>query len=118
MRRQSTICADLASRCLALRYVVRHGHFEKLTKQVSKGECMHYTGWDAAVEDADSYVYVGIVQRYRKLPAGRDKGKVLWTVKYEMEDEGSNSEELDMRELADALARAYAEGKGGPHRAG
>ena len=68
------------------------------------------TGWDAAVEDADSFVYVGIVQRYRKLPAGRDKGKVLWTVKYEMEDEGSNSEELDMRELSDALARAYAEG--------
>ena len=111
-------CVDLASRCLALRCVVRHGHFEKLTKQVSKGECMHHTGWDAAVEDADSFVYVGIVQRYRKLPAGRDKGKVLWTVKYEMEDEGSNSEELDMRELADALARAYAEGKGGPHRAG
>ena len=51
--------------------------FEKLTKQVPKGECMHYTGWDAAVEDADSFVYVGIVQRYRKLPAGRDKGKVL-----------------------------------------
>ena len=67
---------------------------------------------------ADSFVYVGIVLRYRKLPDGRDKGKVLWTVKYEMEDEGSNSEELDMRELADALARAYAEGKGGPHRAG
>ena len=83
-------CVDLASRYLALR----------------------------CVEDADSFVYVGIVQRYRKLPAGRDKGKVLWTVKYEMEDEGSNSEELDMRELADALARAYAEGKGGPHRAG
>ena len=77
---------------------------------------MHYTGWNAAIEDADGYVYVGAVQRYRKAKAGRDKGKVLWTVKYKMEDEGSNSEELDMRELADTLARAYAEGKGGPHR--
>ena len=90
--------------------------FGKLTTQVANGECMHYTGWDAAVEDADGFVYVGVVQRYRKLPAGRDKGKVVWTVKYKMEDEGNQSEELDMRELADALARAYAEGKGGPHR--
>ena len=108
-------CVDLASRCLALRCVVRHRH--------SEGNC-RLVSWPPArfrrntAEDADSFVYVGIVQRYRKLPAGRDKGKVLWTVKYEMEDEGSNSEELDMRELADALARAYAEGKGGPHRAG
>jgi hypothetical protein len=66
---------------------------------------MHYTGWNAAVEDADGYVYVGVVQRYRKLKAGRDKGKVLWTVKYKMEDEGSNSEELDMRECASLPTR-------------
>ena len=90
--------------------------FGKLTTQVANGECMHYTGWDAAVEDAGGFVYVGVVQRYRKLPAGRDKGKVVWTVKYKLEDEGNQSEELDMRELANALARAYAEGKGGPHR--
>ena len=38
----------------------------------------------------------------------------MWAVKYDLEADGNDMEELDARALATALARAYQEGKGGP----
>ena len=88
--------------------------YDALKKQMKDGQNMTYHKWYVAVEDEAGYVCCGAVNKYRKLPSGPEKGKVARAVKYDLEADGNDMEELDARALATALARAYQEGKGGP----
>ena len=88
--------------------------YDALKKQMKVGQNMTYHKWCVAVEDEAGYVCCGVVNKYRKLPSGPEKGKAVWAVTYDLGADGNDLEELDARALATALSRAYQEGKGGP----